>query len=140
MIKIKKKYLNINLVICLFLLMIISLLSIKSSMLYLPSYLGNLSLKQANWYIVGFIVIGILFFIPIKNYKYSIYFYIFNIFLLSILLIYTEPINGSKCWLILPTIGSIQPSEFMKIALIISLSKTVSKWTIGLKKKISITY
>jgi rod shape determining protein RodA len=72
--------------------------------------------------------------LPSTNYKYHIYFYLFNIFLLLLVLIISNPINGSKCWLILPKIGSIQPSEFMKISLIITLSKITGNWTLNNKK------
>ena len=118
--------------------MVISLFLINSSMLYLPSYLGNLVLKQAMWYIVGFILIFIIFFIHI-DYKYSFYFYLFNIFLLFVLLVFGKEINGSKCWLIISGI-SIQPSEFMKVSLIITSSKIVDKWSKKLPNKVSITY
>ena len=35
------------------------------------------------------------------------------------------PINNAKCWFIIPYIGSFQPSEFMKIFLIITLSRMI---------------
>ena len=57
--------------------------------------------------------------------------------LLFLLLIFGQPINGSKCWFTIPGIGSFQPSEFMKIALILIISKVVSDWTTKLPKKIS---
>lgn len=134
MLRIKRLSLNINIIIFLFIFMFISILIINSSMLYLPKYLGNLAIKQAIWYIVGFIIITCILLIPSNNYKYHVYFYLFNISLLLIVLIFGNPINGSKCWLILPGIGSIQPSEFMKISLIITLSKIVSYWTTNTKK------
>ena len=65
------------------------------------------------------------------------YIYITNILLLCIVLISGEPINGSKCWFIIPGIGSFQPSEFMKIALIIITSYICSKWIDNCNKKIT---
>ena len=134
MLRIKKLSLNINIIIFIFIFMIISMIVINSSMLYLPKYLGNLAIKQAVWYITGFILITFIMLLPSNNYKYHIYFYLFNIFLLLLVLIISNPINGSKCWLILPKIGSIQPSEFMKISLIITLSKITGDWTLNNKK------
>ena len=128
MIRIKNYYINMKLLTYLLLFMLISVLVINSSMLYLPKYLGNLAIKQLYWYLIGFLIIFIYLFVSDGNYKYSFYFYLFNIILLSVLLLIGTPINGSKCWLIVPCIGSIQPSEFMKIALIISLSKVISKY------------
>ena len=138
MIKIKKIYLNLYIIGFIFIFMFISMLVIKSSMLYLPKYLGNLALKQVLWYIFGFTIITFIFFLPYTSYRYHYYFYFINIFLLLILLLIGKPINGSKCWLILPKIGSIQPSEFMKISLIITISKIVSNWTYSIKKKSNI--
>ena len=130
MIKFKTYFIDIKLLLFILIFMTISIITINSSMLYLPKYLGNLALKQFIWYILGFSLIMISFFINFKNYRYSFYFYLFNILLLLFLLIIGKDINGSKCWLIIPTIGSLQPSEFMKIALIIYYSKVISNWSI----------
>jgi rod shape determining protein RodA len=43
-------------------------------------------------------------------------------------LIFATPINSSKCWFSIPGIGTIQPSEFMKIILIITLSTVIKKF------------
>ena len=135
MFKIQKLFINYKLLFFLLVFMIISIITIHSSMIYLPSYLGNLALKQGLWYILGFLLIFFILFIPNDNYKYHILFYIFNIILLASVLFLGIPINGSRCWLILPGIGSLQPSEFMKIALIITTSKIVGNWTSNYKKK-----
>jgi rod shape determining protein RodA len=44
------------------------------------------------------------------------------------LLLFAEPINDARCWFTIPGIGTIQPSEFMKIILIITLAKMVNKF------------
>ena len=126
------KNLNKEIIISILLFMLISIITINSSMLYLPSTLGNLALKQFIWYMIGFILIIIIN--KTKNIDLTNYFYLINIILLFILLLIGHPINGSKCWFIIPKIGSIQPSEFMKIGLILILSKYISKWN----KKITI--
>ena len=47
-----------------------------------------------------------------------------NILLLSLLL-FANPINNSKCWFIIPGIGSFQPSEFMKIFIMLTLATMI---------------
>ena len=125
------KKLNKEIIISLLLFMLISIITINSSMLYLSSSLGNLVLKQATWYIVGFILI---LFILKSNNDLVIPFYIINTILLLLLLILSNPINGSKCWFIIPKIGSFQPSEFMKISIILILSKYISEWEKNINK------
>lgn len=123
------------LIFCILLFMIISTITIHSAMTYLPSYLGNLALKQLIWYVLGFIIVFIL--IQISNqtlYRYAWYIYITNLLLLFLLLIIGQPINGSKCWFTIPGIGSFQPSEFMKIALIIMNSVIMSHWMDAIPK------
>src|SRR5699024_1559711 len=90
---------------------------------------GNLALKQAIWYLGGFILIVILF--KLKNdylYRNAWFFYIIcNILLLSLLLFAPE-INNSKCWFVIPYVGNIQPSEFTKISLMLVLSVMISNF------------
>lgn len=139
MIKFKKFKFNKSIIMCILLFMIISILTIYSSMLYLPKYLGNLALKQLFFYILGFIIILII--IKISNrtiYQYAWYIYMTNIIFLLLLLLIGKPINGSKCWFIIPGIGSIQPSEFMKIAIIITTSIIINKWVENIKEKINL--
>lgn len=135
MIKLRKFKFYKTLIFCILLFMIISIITINSAMTYLSSSLGNLALKQLIWYIIGWIIIGIIIKISNKKIYQSVwYIYITFILLLFILLIIGQPINGSKCWFTIPGIGSIQPSEFMKIAIIITTSITTSKWLENIKK------
>ena len=140
MIKLKRIKINKSLLICVLCFMIISILTIYSAMTYLPSYLGNLALKQLIWYVLGFFII--FFIIKTSNKKIinnssAWYIYITNVLLLFILLIIGQPINGSKCWFIIPGIGSFQPSEFMKIGLLIIFSVVCSDWVKTINKKIT---
>lgn len=135
MLKLKKFKFHSTLIFCVFLFMIISCFTIYSAMIYLPSYLGNLALKLFIWYLVCWIIIGIILKInKQKIYQYVWYIYITNIILLFLLLVIGEPINGSKCWFMISGIGSIQPSEFMKIALILVSSIITSNWLEKIKK------
>lgn len=133
--KLRKFKLNKSLIICVFIFMIISIVTIYSAMTYLPDYLGNLAFKQFLWYLVGFLMIIIVNKISVKNiYHFNWYIYITSILLLAILLVIGEPINGSKCWFTIPKIGSIQPSEFAKISLILTVSIITENWAKKIKK------
>lgn len=140
MLKLKKFKFHSSLISCIFLFMIISCFTIYSAMIYLPSYLGNLALKQFIWYVIGWIIIGVILKInKQKIYQYVWYIYITNVLFLFLLLIIGEPINGSKCWFMIPGIGSIQPSEFMKITLILLSSIITSNWLKKIKKVPTLT-
>lgn len=139
MIKAKKFKINYSILICLLIFMVISIISIYSAMTYMPNYLGNLAFKQFIWYILGFILV--LAIIKISNkalYQYSWYIYMTNILLLFILLLIGQPINGSKCWFNIPGIGSIQPSEFMKIGIMLTASNITANWVKNSKDKINL--
>lgn len=135
MMKLKKFKLNKSLIICVFIFMIISIVTIYSAMTYLPDYLGNLAFKQFMWYLVGFFMIVIVNKISVENiYHFNWYIYVTSILLLAILLVIGEPINGSKCWFTIPKIGSIQPSEFAKISLILTVSIITENWAKKIRK------
>ena len=122
----KKKKIDKTLIFYIFIFLIISVISIYSASMYLSPTLGNLALKQLFWYLIGFLII---FFIIKKDntflYKYAWYIYLINVVLLLGLLFLAPSINGSKCWYIIKGIGSIQPSEFMKISLVLMLAKII---------------
>lgn len=122
---------KINYVFLLFLgiFFIISVISIYSAAAYTSQTLGNLTLKQLLWYVVGFIFIFGL--IKFKNrfiYEKCWVLYAIGIFLLILLLIIGTPINNSKCWFVIPGIGSIQPSEFMKVFIMLVLGELIYKF------------
>ncbi len=113
------------LLIYIFLFFIISILSIYSSN-------RELILKQSMWYIIGFIFIVSIIFIGNKFfYKNTLYLYIIGIIFLVLVLLVGSTINGSKSWFKIPGIGNIQPSEYMKIILILIISKILY----GFRKK-----
>lgn len=96
--------------------LIISMLSIYSVKQSNYSYLT----KQFMWYMVGFIIIFLSRKIKFKELiKYSLLFYVIGNVLLIFLLLFGTEINGSKCWLVIPKLGSFQPSEFVKINIIL---------------------
>ena len=106
----------------------ISIITIYSAQNLLPSYMNNLVYKQIIWYIVGFIFAYFIMFIGNKFIYNNIWiFYIIGNVCLLCLLLFATPINDARCWFTLPFgIGSIQPSEFMKIILIIVLGRMIN--------------
>ena len=121
-----KYKINYKILIPIIILSIVSVLIIYSALTYTSTTLGNLALKQAIWYGVGWILVIIL--ARLKNeylYQHTWFLYIFGNILLLLLLLFGTPINNSKCWFVIPGIGSIQPSEFMKIFIMLSLATMI---------------
>jgi len=130
----KKFKINYHIFIPIILLAIISIITIYSASTYTSRSLGNLALKQFIWYIIGFVLVFIL--IKLKNeylYRHTWFLYIFGNILLVGLLLFADPINNSKCWFTIPGIGSIQPSEFMKIFLMLTLATMIHNFRIDYK-------
>ena len=120
------KKLNKKILIPICIMAIISIITIYSALTYTSSELGNLALKQGLWYIIGALLVAFL--IHMKNeylYRHTIFLYILGNILLVGLLLFAEPVNNSKCWFTIPGIGSIQPSEFMKIFLMLMLATMI---------------
>lgn len=116
------------LLFCMLIFTIVSLISIYSASMYLSKTLGNLVLKQALWYLVGFFLIFLVFKFKLSFFiKIAPYIYLLNNILLLGLLFFAPEINGSKCWYVINGFGSFQPSEFMKISLILMEVYTVEK-------------
>lgn len=130
---IKKK----NIIILLFIFFLISIITIYFSYGTIMSE-DNFVLKQIIWYIIGFGTLYLIYKLGnnfFYNHAFSLY-VVCNIMLL-LLLIFSNSINGSKCWFSIGGILTIQPSEFMKIALIIFLAKFLSsqKESLSLKEE-----
>lgn len=124
-----KRKINMNFIWFSIIFMTISMFSIYSSLTYTSDSLGNLALKQSLWYLVGFIII--CFIIKLKNdffYKNAWFLYCIGICSLILLLLFGTPINNSKCWFIIPGIGSIQPSEFMKLFIVLVLGRLIYEY------------
>ena len=108
------------------LIMLISFLNMANASLISSSYNYHL-LKQILWYSLGF---GLIFFLTRLNlqkiFKYSFYFYLLGLGLLFLVLVFGHVINGAKAWF---TFGffSFQPSELMKLALALYLTKIISE-------------
>ena len=105
---------------------IVSIITIGSAQKLLPSE-TNLMVKQIVWYLVSF---GLAFVVMTLGnnflYKNAWIFYAVGVVSLIAVLFFGATINDAKCWFIIPGIGSLQPSEFMKIFLIIALGRLIS--------------
>ena len=93
-------------------------------------YDRNFLVMQIAWYVVGCVIIGVVMhFDSDQLRKLTWYAYGFGILLLILLIIAPESIapriNGSKNWFKLPGIGTIQPSEFVKVFLILGLARVI---------------
>ncbi|MEX3438576.1 FtsW/RodA/SpoVE family cell cycle protein [Staphylococcus capitis] len=95
-------------------------------------YSANFSIRQIIYYILGAIMAFLIMIVSPKKIKHNTYllYFIFCILLIGLLILpetaITPVINGAKSWYSFGPI-SIQPSEFMKIILILALAKTVSR-------------
>lgn len=126
---------NKMIIIILFIFFIISIISIEFARIYTSPALGNLVIKQIIWYILGFSLIFISLKIKKKDfYKLTWILYFLNLLLLLLVLFFGKVINGSRCWFNIPGIGSLQPSEFMKIVLILVLANTIGNYISKNKK------
>lgn len=123
----RKSNYSLKIIIALFLFFVISLLSVYSARSISSASLGNIFIKQLLFYIIGVIILLIAYFYKKEIIKYAFLWYIGFNFLLLVLLFLGVSINGSKCWLILGPI-SFQPSEFMKISLILVLARVLDKY------------
>lgn len=132
--KIKKLKIDKSMIFYIFILSILSLISIYSASMYLSKTLGNLVIKQSIWYLVGVIFIFLIFKFKLNFFiKIAPYIYIANIILLFGLLFFAPEINGSKCWYVINGVGSFQPSEFMKISLILIEVYIIDKFKLKYK-------
>ena len=131
--KILKYKIDYFFVISIILFMILSILTISSSNKLLAN-VNNLALKQAGWYLIGIILLIVVFIKTDFIYKHIEILYIIGNILLLGLLLFGPTINNSKCWFLIPGVGTFQPSEFMKIILIIMLAKEIDKFNTKYKK------
>ena len=102
----------------------------------------HLWLKQGMWYAIGFLMLAFLtrfgsdrLFTGVK-----IFYWILMV-LLAILLVdkyvinlpdrFIRPVNGTTAWYQIPGLGTFQPSEFMKIVLIIMVANIIHEHNLG---------
>ncbi|MGM7700931.1 FtsW/RodA/SpoVE family cell cycle protein [Pseudalkalibacillus sp. Hm43] len=125
-----------NLLFILFLLICSSCIAIYSAV---GQYEGNFVIKQMFWYSVGFVAIAFVMILDFDQFlKLSWYIYGLGLFLLSGITVIpmVDPnagtpdaivplINGAQSWYRVGGI-SFQPSELMKVALIITIANVIT--------------
>ncbi|MFS0780282.1 rod shape-determining protein RodA [Bacillus sp. 1P06AnD] len=129
-VKLRSSRIDYTLFLILFLLFLCSCIAIYSAQSS-GQYGGNFLLKQIVWYIVGgLIIFGVIRLDSDQLKKISWYAYGFGLVSLAGLIVAPESlvpnINGAHSWYKFPGLGSLQPSEFMKIFLIVALAQVVT--------------
>lgn len=120
---------NLKILLPLLLFTIISIVTIYSAQSLLSVSYNTLYIKQTLWYVLGYICI--IIFSKSKSkflYESANILYLIGILSLILVLFFGTESNGARCWFTIPGIGSVQPSEFMKIFLILILAKELSKY------------
>lgn len=120
-----------GIILTLMLLVIVNLITLYSAQ-STGQYVDNFVKQQVMWYVVGTIVIIIVIqFDSDQLKKMSWYMYGIGLLMLLVLFLaphtsYTPIRNGSQSWFVIKGVGSIQPSELMKIFTIVVLAKVVA--------------
>lgn len=137
---VKKFKYDITLIALLLILATISVVSIYLADPIMASYLRGTGIwqKQLFWYLLSFVMcLGLIKLGVDRLFTGVTVFYWILMALLIILLVdkylinlpdsLIRPINGTTAWIIIPKIGNIQPSEFMKIVLILECANVIHK-------------
>ena len=83
-------------------------------------------IKQIQWFIIGLVLFVFCCFFNYRHYQKLMKFIIFGLIIMLVMVLFEDPIKGARSWL---SIGSysIQPSEFVKLGLIMYLASVYSK-------------
>ncbi len=110
------------------LFLFISYISIYNTKDYISKSLKDIYNKQVIWYLIGILFILLIKKTNIKKiYKFSIVFYIITNIMLIMLFKFGTSVNNTKAWFNLGFIN-IQPSEIMKVSLILINSAIIDKY------------
>lgn len=123
--------------------LLLAMAIISVSAIYLAGPLINTAdardvlIKQVVWYVIGFTAVFILIkFGTDRLFTISYLLYWILMFFLALLVLarmgiintqFIQPISGSYAWFQIPKLGSFQPSEFMKIVLVIISADIIHK-------------
>lgn len=126
---ISKYKLDKSVVIPILLFALISVFTLLGADSILPSTMDNLVSKQIIWYAIGMFLAYIIMTIG-NNFIYQIVWILYGIGVLSLagLFFFGVNINDATCWYQINKSITIQPSEFMKIILIITNATLISKF------------
>ncbi|EIA21605.1 rod shape-determining protein RodA [Listeria fleischmannii] len=115
-----------GIILTLMLLCLISLISIYSAQITNAQYDTNFVMKQIVWYVVTTFAIIVMMQLDYDRLtKWAYYYYALGIFLLIFVLVFGKEVKGAKSWIIIPFLGSLQPSEVVKVIIIIVLAKVI---------------
>ena len=125
---------NLTFFVPLVIIMIASFFCMYESRFIKEIYASHLT-KQILWFFVGFLIILVLQKVKVKFlFEYSLYFYLLGNFLLLLVLFFGKEINGARAWFNFK-VFNFQPSEFMKIALLLYLSKITNDFKTNKKRR-----
>ena len=128
----KKSFIDKQLILIILILMAISIVAIYLATPVMPYYMQNENyyIKQFVWYCISFFILFVILKLGVDRLFTGVkVLYWILLVLLFILLIdkyiidipdmFIKPINGTTAWFFIPALGSLQPSEFMKVVLVI---------------------
>ena len=130
----KKKLPKIDygIIFTLILLTIFSLVTIYSAQTTAQYKESNFIMGQLRWYVISIVAIAIIIrFDSDQLKKISWYLYGIGLFMLFVLFVapgnlsFAREVNGAQSWFFTP-LGSVQPSEFMKLFTILVLARVIS--------------
>lgn len=123
---ISKFKVDLSILIPILLFFIISIISIYSTRKLLSTDFSNFYIKQIIWYSLGIILAFTMMALGNKFlYNNAYIFYLIGVISLVLVLFFGVTVKNATCWFKIPFLGTIQPSEFMKIFLIITLSRMI---------------
>ncbi len=126
----KKRFYDYSLLFVIIFLTVFGLIMIYSA----SSYTAQLKMDDAGYYLwrqakiagAGFVLMIIVSFIDYHKYTYAILFlYPGSILLMIYTMLFGIEINGKRRWLSLGSLPSFQPTELVKVALILTLAYLV---------------
>jgi len=94
--------------------------------LYSVSYQTGLNYfkKQLVWVICGIVSMLLISFVNYRTLRqYALYIYGFSILALIFVLIFGKEVAGARSWISLGSFATIQPSEFVKLSMILAIAK-----------------
>lgn len=126
---VSKYKVDLSIIIPTLVFFVVSIMAIYSTKRLLPIEYHNLWIKQIIWYVIGITIAYLTMFLGNKFlYRNAYIFYIIGVILLILVLPFGVTVNNATCWFKIPLIGTFQPSEFMKIFLIITLSRMINDY------------
>ena len=133
-----KFHVDKTLMVLLLILASISLLAIYCAEPIMPTRLqgSHLWLKQGMWYVIGFITLAFLtrfgtdrLFTGVKIFYWILMgllvLLVVDRYILNLPDVLIRPVNGTTAWYHLKGLGTFQPSEFMKVVLIIMVANII---------------